>query len=359
VSREDQNAEASHYHEGGNNVGIANPAGRKTERIIIIGHGSPKPGANVIRDVGEQLHDSLHPNCTEACVKAAYLEFAQPDIMGAVETCVNEGATRIIVHPFFLAAGVHVTKDIPETLDAARARFPWVDITYTEPLGMHDKLIEIVRERIGKTDRLAPHAIEEASFDIIEDEMDLSAIHEEQRPIVKRVIHATADFEFARTLRFHPDAVRVGLEAIRSGRDILTDVEMLRAGINKSLLSFWGGKAICRIGEIERTSGASEVLTRTEQAIEKGLKENPNIGIVAIGNAPTALLRAIDIVNAMPGGQRPLVIGVPVGFVKAYESKALLANQKFPFITNLSRKGGSPVAAAIINALLKMAEKEK
>ena len=102
-------------------------------------------------------------------------------------------------------------------------------------------------------------------------------------------------------------------------------------------------------------SGFSQ--TRTEAGIEMALKENDNIGIVAIGNAPTALLKAIEILSdhAGKGGFTPLLVGVPVGFVKALESKSLLATQQFPFITNLSRKGGTPVAVAIVNALLKMA----
>jgi precorrin-8X/cobalt-precorrin-8 methylmutase len=100
--------------------------------------------------------------------------------------------------------------------------------------------------------------------------------------------------------------------------------------------------------------------TRAETGIESALKENSNIGIIAIGNAPTALLRTIEIMNSQPStlNSHPVVIGVPVGFVKALESKSLLAAQNFPFITNLSRKGGTPVAVAIVNALLKMAEEE-
>ncbi|MDP3259341.1 MAG: precorrin-8X methylmutase, partial [Thermodesulfovibrionales bacterium] len=101
--------------------------------------------------------------------------------------------------------------------------------------------------------------------------------------------------------------------------------------------------------------------TKAEMGIESALKENNNIGIIAIGNAPTALLKIIDLLNNPHYASRIthhglLVIGVPVGFVKALESKALLSTQNFPFITNLSRKGGSPIAAAIVNALLKIAE---
>ncbi|MBI5101067.1 MAG: precorrin-8X methylmutase [Nitrospirae bacterium] len=238
--------------------------------------------------------------------------------------------------------------------------FPDVELLYTEPLGIHDKLVEIVIERIKNVRFNVPLDIEKRSFEIISEETDLSGLTSEQAPIVKRVIHSTADFEFKNNLVFHPDAVRAGVEAIRAGRDILTDIEMVRAGINKKLLDQWGGRVICGITDdevvkISETTGR----TRSEIAMEMGLTDN--IGIVAIGNAPTALLKVIEILTGegvsqyAPTNSMPLIVGVPVGFVKALESKALLAAQNFPFITNLSRKGGTPVAVAIVNALLKMA----
>jgi precorrin-8X/cobalt-precorrin-8 methylmutase len=177
----------------------------------------------------------------------------------------------------------------------------------------------------------------------------------EQLPIVRRVIHATADFEFKSSLVFSKDAVKAGIEAIMAGKDILTDVEMVRTGINKRLLERRGGTVICAVADDDVAARSEETgKTRAELAVEKAL--SGRVGIVAIGNAPTALLKVIELVGALPEGlPRPLVIGVPVGFVKAFESKALLAGQRFPFITNLSRKGGTPVAVAIVNALLRMA----
>ncbi|HDH34161.1 MAG TPA: precorrin-8X methylmutase [Nitrospirae bacterium] len=219
-------------------------------------------------------------------------------------------------------------------------------------------MIELVVERINAAAGLRPQEIEDRSFEIIEDEADLTDVPDEQKPIIKRVIHTTADFEFKNSLTFHPDAVRAGIAALKAGKDILTDVEMVKTGINKKLLDKWGGKVICNINAGEQVS---EYTTRSEAGIEKALKENDNIGMVAIGNAPTALLKTIELLNGKgvspyaPTDGTPLVIGVPVGFVKAIESKALLAKQEFPFITNISRKGGSPVAAAIVNALLKIA----
>jgi precorrin-8X/cobalt-precorrin-8 methylmutase len=168
---------------------------------------------------------------------------------------------------------------------------------------------------------------------------------------------------------FHPDAVRTGIDAIKAGKNILTDVEMVRTGIAKRWLELYGGKVICNIQKSEVRSKKLENKTKAEIGIESALRENNNIGIIAIGNAPTALLKVIEMFTPPTpplakggdwgGTHSPiLVVGVPVGFVKALESKALLAAQPFPFITNLSRKGGTPVAVAIVNALLKMAEEE-
>jgi len=329
------------------------------ENIVLIGHGSPKKEANNIDLIGRLLHHAIHPECEGACVKVAYLQFADPDIMSTIKGCVEGGATKVIVHPFFLSSGMHVTKDIPGMISEAKGMYPAVEFVYTEPLGVHEKLVQVVIERIQSVKFAVPEDIERRSFEIISEELDLSDVPGEQLPIIKRVIHSTADFEFGKTLTFHPDAVKAGLDAIKAGKNILTDIEMVKTGINKKLLTKWGGRVICNITdeEVVRISEGTG-MTRAEISMEKGLSEK--IGIIAIGNAPTALLKVIELLTKAPlQNQLPLVIGVPVGFVKALESKALLSTQKFPFITNLSRKGGTPVAVAIVNALLKMAEEEK
>jgi precorrin-8X/cobalt-precorrin-8 methylmutase len=341
------------------------------ENIILIGHGSPKKDANNIELTGRLLHSTIHPDCRQQCVKVSYLQFAEPEITDAIKECVEGGAKKIIIHPYFLSNGMHVTKDIPEMIKEAEGMYPDVEFIYTEPLGIHEKLVRVVMERIHSANGLKPHDIEKRSFEIISEELDLSDAPPEQLPIIKRVIHATADFEFKNTLVFHPNAIKAGIDAIKSGKAILTDVEMVKTGINRKLLEKWGGKVICNIQKSEGTvpdlrtersrvveSGLSHS-TKAEIGIESALRENNNIGIIAIGNAPTALLKVIEMFNSPihPFTHSPiLVVGVPVGFVKALESKALLAAQKFPFITNLSRKGGTPVAVAIVNALLKITE---
>ncbi len=324
------------------------------ERIIIAGHGSSGEGVNNIEHTAGLLHNMIHPGCSGGCVKAAYLRFAQPDLMEAIASCVREGAEKVIVHPYFLSSGTHVTTDIPAIIKKAGDRYPDVEFICTGPLGVHDGIARVALERIEAAIGFKPGEIEKKSFEIISGEIDLSDVPAERLPVVRRVIHTTADFEYKGSLVFHPDAVRTGIAAIKAGRDILTDVGMVRTGINKRLLKKWGGKVICNIQDPGLKIRDSDNRTRAETGIGEALKGSNNIGIIAIGNAPTALLKTIDIFNDRGRGPRPaaLVIGVPVGFVRAVESKSLLAAQNFPFITNLGRKGGSAVAAAIVNALL-------
>lgn len=322
------------------------------EAIILVGHGSPKKEANRMELVGRLLHSVLHPGCGGDCIRTAYLQFESPDLKETIQDAIKGARPkRIIIHPYFLSEGIHVTRDIPGIIEEARRDYPDVDFIYTEPLGISREIVGVVKERIDSALGIAPSDIESRSFEKIEKELDLSDIAPDHRPIVQRVVHATADFEFKKSLLFHPDSVSAGIQAIKEGKNFLTDVEMVRAGILKKYMK-WGGEIICKIKEIP----PSDNRTRAERAIEAAASEN--IGVIAIGNAPTALLSAIRLVNE--GKIRPaLVIGVPVGFVRALESKALLACQGFPFITNIGRKGGSPVAAAIVNALLKMANGEK
>ncbi|MCI5157589.1 MAG: precorrin-8X methylmutase, partial [Candidatus Electrothrix sp. AUS1_2] len=169
-----------------------------------------------------------------------------------------------------------------------------------------------------------------------------------------RCIHATGDFSFAENMRFHPDAIKAAMTAIRGGRNILVDVNMAGSGISKNLLNKFGGEVICRVAEAETADRAGNgTMTRSEAAVERAV--NDNIGIAAVGNAPTALLKVMELIEQ--GVFAPdLVIGVPVGFVNAAESKAILASKPYPFITSLGRKGGTPVAVAAVNALLRLAD---
>ncbi len=207
--------------------------------------------------------------------------------------------------------------------------------------------------------QIKPLEIEAESFRIIESEFTkqtgrlITEYSREEFAIIRRVIHATGDFTFAANLRFHPQAIASGIAAIRAGKNVLTDVNMVAAGISSRLLHPFGGTIICRVGNTEVAAQASRFgRTRSETAM--AIAKDDNVGIIAIGNAPTALLATMELIEA-EFLKPDLVVGVPVGFVNAAESKEILAQKQYPFITALGRKGGSPVAAAIINALLRLA----
>ncbi len=202
--------------------------------------------------------------------------------------------------------------------------------------------------------KISPLEIEAESFRIIESELGKTDFSEQEFSVVRRCIHATGDFSFADNIRFHPQAITAGLSAIWAGKNILVDVNMAAAGISGRLLEKFGGRVICLIGEAETAAMAKNMnTTRSEAAMELAKKRDMNIGITAIGNAPTALLRIMAMRDE--GSFAPeLIIGVPVGFVNAVESKDILVDKPYPFITALGRKGGTPVAVAMVNALLNL-----
>jgi precorrin-8X/cobalt-precorrin-8 methylmutase len=201
-----------------------------------------------------------------------------------------------------------------------------------------------------------PQEIEDLSFQIITDELGEHSFTEEQYPVVQRVIHASADFDLGRSLVFHPDAVKSGIEAIRSGKIVVADVQMVQVGISKNRIEKFGGQVKVYISDRDVMEEAKRLnTTRAIISMRKAIKEADG-GIFCIGNAPTALLELIRMVKegeAKPG----LVIGMPVGFVSAAESKEELAKLDIPFITNVGRKGGSPVTVAALNAISIMAER--
>lgn len=201
-----------------------------------------------------------------------------------------------------------------------------------------------------------PMDIERESMRIIGEELAQRGltIPVEQEAVVKRVIHTTADFDYAQNLRFTPDAVERAVEAFRAGASIVTDTNMARAGVSKAALGKLGGEAYCFMAEAEVAQAAkAQGTTRAAVCMEKAAREHPG-AVLAVGNAPTALLKICALMEA---GLRPaLVIGVPVGFVNVVESKeqVFAACEKYdvPCIAAMGRKGGSNVAAAICNALL-------
>ncbi|MFD0694942.1 precorrin-8X methylmutase [Paenibacillus sp. GCM10027628] len=203
-----------------------------------------------------------------------------------------------------------------------------------------------------------PQEIEEKSFEMITEELGEHSFTEEQYPVVQRVIHASADFELGRSLVFHPRAIEAGIAAIRAGKILVADVQMVQVGISKPRIEQFGGDVKVYISDPDVIEEAKRLnTTRAIISIRKAIQEAEG-GIFAIGNAPTALLELIRLVKegiAKPG----LIVGVPVGFVSAAESKEELAKLDVPFITNIGRKGGSPVAVAAVNALSIMAARKE
>lgn len=207
-----------------------------------------------------------------------------------------------------------------------------------------------------RIEHIKPSDIEKTSFSIIKDElrnMNIS-VPLENEDVALRVIHTTADFDYASTLCFSDDAVKKGIDALQKGACIVTDTNMTLSGINKYALNKFGGKGFCFMADEDVSQKAAQLgVTRAAVSMQKAVELQGSLHqkmIFAIGNAPTAL---IELCSFIKNGFYPeLVIGVPVGFVNVVASKELLMQTDVPFIVSKGRKGGSTVAAAICNALL-------
>ena len=200
-------------------------------------------------------------------------------------------------------------------------------------------------------EHVAPMEIEKRSFEIITELLGEKQLDPENEPVIKRAIHTTADFDYVQNLVFSPHAVQKGIEALRGGCDIVTDTQMAMSGINKTILGKLGGEVHCFMSDPDVAREARHRgVTRAYVSMERAAAlEKPCI--FAIGNAPTALIRIRELIEA--GKLHPaLIVGVPVGFVNVVESKELILELDTPHIVARGRKGGSNVAAAICNAML-------
>lgn len=196
-----------------------------------------------------------------------------------------------------------------------------------------------------------PMQIENRSFEIISDSLTRFDLTDDEKKIYSRIIHASGDVDYADIIRIHPAAIESTKSAIQAGANIFTDVEMVRTGINKRVLNRFGGQVFCRVSDDKiREQAEQENITRSMAAM-RSFGTDLNGSIVAIGNAPTALF---EVLNLVENGIKPaVIIGIPVGFVGAAESKQKLFEQsKIPYVTVLGTKGGSPIAVAVINAVL-------
>ncbi|MDO8568507.1 MAG: precorrin-8X methylmutase, partial [Dehalococcoidales bacterium] len=268
------------------------------------------------------------------------------------------GAGLIVIAPYFLFSGRHITEDIPQVIEGLKRSYPQTQFLLTESLGLDSHFIRLVARRIKEAvpaltpiAAAEPGSIEKESLSIVESQLPPLALSEAERAITKRIIHACGDVSIAPLVKFSPSAVLNGLKAISSGSPIFTDVHMVATGISENMAAMFG----CRIACALDLDGVAPVdgKTRTSAAMTR-LGEKLNGSIVAIGNAPTALLALLSLIDTKKVNPA-LVVGMPVGFVQAAESKQSLTESHVPYITVTGTRGGSPMAAAAINSLLRIA----
>lgn len=211
---------------------------------------------------------------------------------------------------------------------------------------------------LGTLEHVKPGDIETRSFEIIVEELRQRGISLDPAtaPVIMRAIHTTADFDYAENLLFSPGAMQAGVEALKAGASVVTDTTMAQSGINKRALARLGGEALNFIRDPEVMQEAREKgITRSAVAMEKAASLGRPL-IYAVGNAPTALVQLRELIDKGVATPPALIIGVPVGFVNVTESKELIMElENVPWIVARGRKGGSNVAAAIVNALLYVA----
>lgn len=210
-----------------------------------------------------------------------------------------------------------------------------------------------VNVKMKKIEYFLPEEIEKRSFAIIDEELSKRGIRlpAEEEMITKRVIHTSADFDYAGTLHFSDGAVAAARELLRNGADIVTDTNMALAGINKKVLAGFGGTAHCFMSdEAVANKARQRGMTRAAVSMERAAAINKPV-LFAVGNAPTALIRLYEMMQERDW-KPAFIIGVPVGFVNVEAAKELILGTEVPYIVNVGRKGGSSIAAAICNALL-------
>ncbi len=334
--------------------------------IIVLVHGSRGERAaaelpGVLRTVTEGLALLLPPGVE---VIGAALQFNRPGLEEAVEHLARRDFSRILIVPYFLFPGRHITEHVPELVDEFWRLYPEKEFIVANPLGLDNTFIAHVAECVFQSapellveewPAMAPGAIERQSLEIVERVLPpLPSMSEEERAIVKRIVHASGDIEIAPRVKFGPGAVASGMSAIAGGASVYTDVRMVATGINRRLVTMCGCSLACALDGVEAGEGATEAnLTRTAAAMRR-LGGKLNGAIVAIGNSPTALLSLLEMVDS--GEVAPaLVVGMPVGFVQAREAKAGLMRRDVPYIVVPGTRGGSALAAATVNALLKLA----
>ena len=349
--------------------------------LVLIGHGSKLSHS---RENLTKIAETLREKSQFRTVEISFMVRNTPTISEAIEKVVKQGIKKIVLVPAFLAAGVHTTQEIPELIGMkdkeSQLSARGIQLFYGEPIGADECVAVILEEKALKALGQEPSEHKHALFssEYVEKEAtptDLRNIYAQSMklirpeiksvlekappafiPIIERVVHTTADPEFARLLVIQKDAINSGIAAIKAGAKIVTDVKMVKAGINEARVRRFGGKTVTYIDDARAVKMAeNDSLTRAAAAMRLAAEEGLNGSIVLIGNAPTAAFELADLVKKNKA--RPaLIVATPVGYVGAAESKEAILTLPVPFVTNRGRKGGSAVAVAVFNALLGMAE---
>jgi precorrin-8X/cobalt-precorrin-8 methylmutase len=334
--------------------------------VVILAHGSRskqsiKEILDIFDTVAHRVRSLLAPGVE---VEWAALRFNNPNLGEAVEALVSRGIDRVVIMPYFLFPGRHIVEDIPSLVEELGRTYPETQFLLADTLGVEEPLIDLVVKRIGEAapellpdfsiSPDSPQVIERQSMEILERLLAPLECSEEEMVVIKRIVHSAGDRHIASLVRFHPQAISAGVAAIRAGKPIFADVKMVAAGINRHLADSYGCSVCCVIDKPEVARRAQlEGITRGAASI-RYLGEKLDGAIVAIGNAPTALLSLLGLIHSR-GIKPALIVGMPVGFVQAKESKDALMKQDIPYITIEGTRGGSAAAVAATNALLELA----
>ncbi|MHB8767195.1 MAG: precorrin-8X methylmutase [Deferrisomatales bacterium] len=320
--------------------------------VIVVGHGTRDADANA---AFEELVAAAATRLPGVAVAPAHLSMAEPGVEARAAELVAGGARRLVLLPYFLLGSSHVRDDLPRQAGALRAAHPGVEVEVLPCLQGDPALEDLVVDRVAallsdpaELPETGPE-IEALSHRIIDRRLARAGLPPGEAAVVRRVVHATADFSFAETLWFHPEAVARGVEALRAKAPVVCDVQMLAHGVTRA-----ASEVLCAIGDPDVAEAARRHGTTRAAAAMAKLAPRLEGAVVAVGNAPTALWKLMEM--ARRGGPRPaLIVGLPVGFVGARESKLALIASGLVSIANTSPRGGSPVAAAAVNALALLA----
>ena len=336
--------------------------------IIILAHGSRgEKGAVEVPKVLQRIAEGVRPFLSGRVeVIGAALQFNRPSLEEAVELLLTDSVKRIVIMPYFLFPGRHITEHVPQLIENFKRRYPQVQFAIANTLGPDESFVGLTARRIAecapdllsvvRMSLVSPQLIEQRSMEIVEGLLPPLELSREERVVVKRLVHTAGDRDLASLIRFQPVATTMALTAIRLGRPIFTDVRMVSVAINRHLAEKFGCEVYCALDELELAKITQEEGSTRSGTAFRVLGERLNEAIVAIGNSPTALLALLELVSSKKVTPA-LVVGTPVGFVQAKESKEELMKLDIPYISIVGTRGGSALAGAAVNALLGLAER--